>query len=30
MFGDDAIQNDYIVANVPEYGGNLAVEARNI
>ena len=30
MRGDDAKQNDNIVANTPEYGGNLAVEARNI
>ena len=30
MRGDDAKQNDYIAANVPEYGGNLAVEAHNI
>jgi hypothetical protein len=30
MFGDDAIQNDYIVAYALEYGGNLAVEAHNI
>ena len=30
MHGDDAKQNDNIVAYVPEHGGNLAVEAHNI
>lgn len=30
MRGDDAKQYDNIVAYVPEYGGNLAVEAHNI
>ena len=30
MRGDDAKQNDYIVANAPENGGNLAVEDHNI
>ena len=30
MRGNDAKQNDYIVAYVPEYGGNLAVEDHNI
>jgi hypothetical protein len=30
MLGDDPKQNDYTVANAPEHGGNLAVEAHNI
>ena len=30
MFGDDAKQNDYIVAYALEYGGNFVVEAHNI
>ena len=30
MRGDDAKQNGDFVANIPEYGGNLAVEDHNI